>query len=46
MKKSDFVRLSTGEHPPEGALVISCELPCQQCDLIIERASFRAYVVR
>jgi hypothetical protein len=46
MKKSDFVRLATGEHPPSGALVISCELPCQQCDLIIERASFRAYVAR
>jgi hypothetical protein len=46
MTKSDFVQLATGEHPPAGALVISCELPCHQCDLIIERASFRAYVAR
>lgn len=46
LKKSDFVRISKEEHPPVGALVISCELPCQECDMILERASFRAYVAR
>ena len=46
MKKSDFVRISKDEHPPAGALVISCELPCQECDMLLERASFRAYVAR
>lgn len=46
LKKSDFVRISKDEHPPAGALVISCELPCQNCDPILERASFRAYVTR
>lgn len=46
LKKSDFVRIPKEEHPPVGALVISCELPCQECDMILERASFRAYVAR
>lgn len=46
LKKSDFVRIAKEEHPPAGALVISCELPCQECDMILERASFRAYVAR
>jgi 4-amino-4-deoxy-L-arabinose transferase-like glycosyltransferase len=46
LKKSDFVRIPKEGHPPAGALVISCELPCQECDLILERASFRAYVAR
>ncbi len=46
LKKSDFVRIEKGERPSAGALVISCELPCQDCDLLIERASFRAYVAR
>jgi len=46
LKKSDFVRIPTGDHPPAGALMISCELPCPECDLILERASFRAYIAR
>jgi len=46
LKKSDFVRIEKAERPPAGALVISCELPCQDCNMLIERASFRAYVAR
>ena len=46
LKKADFVRIEKAERPPAGALVISCELPCQDCDMLIERASFRAYVAR
>jgi 4-amino-4-deoxy-L-arabinose transferase-like glycosyltransferase len=36
---------STGERPPPGALLISCEFTCPECDLLLERASFRAYIV-
>jgi len=46
LKKSDFVRIAPAEHPPAGALVITCELPCQECDMILQLASFRAYVAR
>jgi hypothetical protein len=46
MQKSDFVRTAEDEHPPAGALVISCETPCQNCDLILERASFRTFITR
>jgi 4-amino-4-deoxy-L-arabinose transferase-like glycosyltransferase len=46
LKKSDFVRIAKEERPPAGALVISSELPCQECDMILERASFRAYIAR
>jgi len=46
MKKSDFVRITKDQRPPAGALVISCELPCRECTIILERASFRAYVAR
>ena len=46
MKQSDFVRVGKDERPPSGALVISCELPCQECDVLLERASFRAFVTR
>ena len=46
LKKSDFVRIEKDERPPSGALVISCELPCQECDMILERASFRAFITR
>ena len=46
MTKSDFVRVPEGESAPAGALVISCETPCLQCDLILERASFRAFIAR
>ncbi len=46
LKKSDFVRLEKDQAPPGGALVISCEMPCRDCTMIIERASFRAYLAR
>lgn len=46
LKKSDFVRIEKAERPPAGALVITCELPCQECDMILERASFRTYLAR
>ncbi len=46
LKKSDFVRIASTERPPAGALVITCELPCQECDMIIELASFRTYIAR
>ncbi len=42
---SAFVRLPKDERPPSGALVISTELPCaDDCQLILERAAFRAYI--
>lgn len=42
---SDFVRLPKDERPPPGSLVISTELPCHgDCELLIHRAGFRAYV--
>jgi hypothetical protein len=46
LKKSDFIRIAKEERSPAGALVISCELPCQECDMIIKLASFRAYIAR
>lgn len=41
---SQFVRLAKEETPPAGALVISTERPCSNCQMILERASFRAYI--
>ena len=46
LKKSDFVRIAQEERPPVGALVITCELPCQECDMVLHLASFRAYIAR
>jgi hypothetical protein len=46
LKKSDFVRIAKVERPPAGALVISCEMPCEECDMILKLASFRAYIAR
>lgn len=44
---SAFVRLPKEERPPPGALVISTELPCaDDCQLLLERAAFRAYIQR
>ena len=42
----DFVRLPKDTRPPPGALVISTELPCADCELILQRAGFRVYVQR
>ncbi len=44
MDTLQFVRLSKDERPPAGALVISTEMPCSDCRIILERASFRAYI--
>ena len=40
-----FVRLGKDEQPPPGALVISTEMPCTRCRMILERGSFRLYLV-
>jgi len=44
MDTREFVRLPKERRPPPGALVISSELPCTDCRIILERASFRAYL--
>lgn len=44
MDTKEFVRLPKEQRPPPGALVISTELPCTDCQMILERASFRAYI--
>lgn len=42
----DFVRLPKEARPPPGALVISTELPCASCDLLLQRGGFRLYVAK
>lgn len=39
----NFQRVSPGESPPPGAIVIGHELPCKNCDVIIERGQFQVY---
>ena len=41
---TQFVRLERGAHPPPGALVISTETPCADCQMILHRGPFRAYI--
>jgi hypothetical protein len=42
---SEFVVLPKEQRPPSGALVVSTEWPCGgDCQMILERASFRAYI--
>ena len=41
---NNFRRASTSELLPTGSLVISHELPCKNCETIIERGQFRVYV--
>ena len=41
---SEFIVLPKEQRPPPGKLVISTELPCHDCQMILERASFRAYI--
>jgi 4-amino-4-deoxy-L-arabinose transferase-like glycosyltransferase len=41
---SNFQRTSQDAPPPAGAVVISHELPCTNCEMIIERGQFRVYV--
>src|SRR5258705_1084945 len=40
---SNFQRLSRDEAPPPGAVVVSHELPCTNCDVIIGRGQFQVY---
>jgi len=44
METGQFIVLPKEQRPPPGALVISTEWPCSDCQMILERASFRAYV--
>lgn len=39
----NFQRLPPGESPPPGAVVIGHELPCKDCEVIIERGQFQVY---
>ncbi|HEY0431703.1 MAG TPA: glycosyltransferase family 39 protein [Pyrinomonadaceae bacterium] len=39
----NFRRLPPGESPPPGAVVIGHELPCKNCEVIIERGQFQVY---
>jgi 4-amino-4-deoxy-L-arabinose transferase-like glycosyltransferase len=41
---NNFRRASIGEPLPAGALVISHELPCTNCQTLMERGQFRVYV--
>ncbi|HEV2764499.1 MAG TPA: glycosyltransferase family 39 protein [Pyrinomonadaceae bacterium] len=41
---TQFLRLENGATPPPGALVISTETPCADCQLVLHRGPFRAYV--
>ena len=43
---SNFKRLTRDERAPAGSLVISTELPCEDCEMILHRGPFRAYVAR
>jgi 4-amino-4-deoxy-L-arabinose transferase-like glycosyltransferase len=44
MDTKQFKRLGKDERPPPGALVISTEMPCTNCRIILQRGSFRAYI--
>ncbi|MDQ1640018.1 MAG: hypothetical protein QOF62_3357 [Pyrinomonadaceae bacterium] len=41
----NFQRASQTTPPPAGAVVISHELPCTSCEMILERGQFRVYKV-
>jgi 4-amino-4-deoxy-L-arabinose transferase-like glycosyltransferase len=40
---NNFQRVPPGESPPPGAVVIGHELPCTNCEVIIERGQFQVY---
>lgn len=40
---NNFQRLTKDTKPPAGAVVISHELPCTNCEMIFERRQFRVY---
>ena len=42
----NFQRLPPGESPPPGAVVIGHELPCKDCEVIIERGQFQVYLAK
>jgi len=41
---NNFQRANKDAPPPAGAVVISHELPCTNCEMILERGQFRVYV--
>lgn len=43
VKVDNFYRVPPGQSPPAGAVVIGHELPCTNCDKIIERGQFQVY---
>jgi 4-amino-4-deoxy-L-arabinose transferase-like glycosyltransferase len=43
---NNFRRVASSEPIPHGAVVISHELPCTNCEIIVERGQFRVYVQR
>jgi len=43
---NNFQRLPPGESPPPGAVVISHELPCTNCQVIIGRGQFQVYLAK
>jgi hypothetical protein len=40
---NNFQRIPPNESPPSGALVISHELPCTNCEIISQRGQFQVY---
>jgi hypothetical protein len=46
MDKSQFVRLPPQTPPPSGALVLSTEMPCDNCSMLLTRGPFRLYFAR
>lgn len=46
MDTTHFRRINKDESPPPGALVISHEIPCANCELILERGPYRLYLAR
>jgi 4-amino-4-deoxy-L-arabinose transferase-like glycosyltransferase len=44
MGTGEFVRLPREERPPPGALVISTEVPCTDCRVLLQRGGFRVYL--
>jgi 4-amino-4-deoxy-L-arabinose transferase-like glycosyltransferase len=39
----NFYRVPPDETPPPGAIVIGHELPCKECEIIIQRGQFQVY---
>jgi 4-amino-4-deoxy-L-arabinose transferase-like glycosyltransferase len=43
LRLDNFYRVPPGESPPPGAVVIGHELPCTDCEIIIQRGQFQVY---